>query len=82
MTWALWPASRSQTVARVDGYRTQPRSDIDGTKSGCSGNARLGTRACRPLDDPLAELVAVCDVVEERADDAAAYGVPAYYRSA
>jgi predicted dehydrogenase len=30
--------------------------------------------------DPLAELVAVCDIIRERADKAAArYGVPAYY---
>lgn len=38
------------------------------------------THAQAHASDPLAELVAVCDVVEERADDAAKrYGVPVYY---
>ncbi len=38
------------------------------------------THARAHTEDPLSELVAVCDVVEERADDAAEkYGVPAYY---
>jgi predicted dehydrogenase len=38
------------------------------------------THAQAHAKDPLDELVAVCDVVEERADEAAeAYGVPAYY---
>ncbi len=38
------------------------------------------THAQAHVKDPLSKLVAVCDVVEERADEAAAkYGVPAYY---
>ena len=38
------------------------------------------THAQAHTHDPLSKLVAVCDVVEERADDAAKkYGVPAYY---
>jgi predicted dehydrogenase len=41
------------------------------------GNQHLAVHA----KDPLAELVAVCDLVKERADDAAAnYGARAYYR--
>ncbi|MCJ7548276.1 MAG: Gfo/Idh/MocA family oxidoreductase, partial [Anaerolineae bacterium] len=31
-------------------------------------------------EDPLAELVGVCDIIKERADAAAeSYGVPAFY---
>jgi predicted dehydrogenase len=38
------------------------------------------THAQAHTQDPLSDLIAVCDVVEERADAAAAkYGVPAYY---
>ncbi|MGC9520301.1 MAG: Gfo/Idh/MocA family protein [Anaerolineae bacterium] len=38
------------------------------------------THAQAHIQDPLSKLVAVCDVVKERADDAAEkYGVPAYY---
>ncbi len=47
---------------------------------GVVGMRRIGNTHAGRAGDPLAELVAVCDVVEERADDAAKrYGVPAYY---
>ncbi|MGC8780834.1 MAG: Gfo/Idh/MocA family protein, partial [Anaerolineae bacterium] len=50
-------------------------------KVGVVGMRGIGNQhaACHK-SDPLAELVAVCDVVKERADAAAAkYGVRAYY---
>ncbi len=45
------------------------------------GLGPIGNRHARLLkEDPLAELVGVCDVIKERADAAgAAYGVPAFY---
>ncbi|MGI6208274.1 MAG: Gfo/Idh/MocA family protein [Anaerolineae bacterium] len=48
---------------------------------GVIGLGPIGNRHARIYrDDPLAELVAVCDIDRERADQAhAAYGVPAYY---
>ncbi len=51
-------------------------------KIGITGVKGIGnTHAKAYADDDLAELVAVCDVVRERADKtAAAYGVKAYYR--
>ena len=50
-------------------------------KAGVVGMGGIGnTHANCIKNDPLAELVAVCDVRRERADDAAAkFGVPAYY---
>jgi predicted dehydrogenase len=45
------------------------------------GLGPIGNLHCRVYkDDPLAELVGVCDILHDRADAAAArYGVPAYY---
>ena len=45
------------------------------------GLGPIGNLHCRVYrDDPLSELVGVCDILRERADAAAArYGVPAYY---
>ena len=50
-------------------------------KVGVIGLGPIGNRHARIYqDDPLAELVAVCDKDRERADQAhSAYGVPAYY---
>jgi predicted dehydrogenase len=51
-------------------------------KVGLVGMGGIGdTHARSYRDDPLGDLVAVCDVVREKADTAAAkYGVKAYYR--
>jgi predicted dehydrogenase len=44
------------------------------------GLGPIGNRHARLLQQtPLAELVGVCDILHERADTAAAFGVPAYY---
>ncbi len=50
-------------------------------KVGLVGMRGIGnTHARAHTADPLSELVAVCDIIEERADAAAeTYGVPAYY---
>jgi predicted dehydrogenase len=45
------------------------------------GMGPIGNRHAKLyVEDPLAELVGVCDIIKERADDAAyRYGVPAFY---
>ncbi len=50
-------------------------------KAGVVGMGGIGHTHCRCIkNDPLAELVAVCDIIKEKADQAGEeFGVPAYY---